>query len=80
MKQLACGDVVVFDRGYFSYLLLYHMLEQGLHAIFRLQEGTANKNILDFWQSQQEDAVIEYYPAPLCFKTRRSACEQWSEC
>jgi hypothetical protein len=65
MKQLTDKDVVVFDRGYFSYLLLYKALEQGVHAIFRMQvqEGGANNKVLDFWKSDQDDAVIEYMPS-----------------
>ena len=30
------GDIVVFDRGYFS----YDLVERGIHPVFRLQSGT----------------------------------------
>jgi hypothetical protein len=65
MKQLTEKDIIVFDRGYFSYLLLYKVLEQGIQGIFRLQvqEGGTNSKVLDFWKSQQDDAVIEYIPS-----------------
>lgn len=65
MKQLTEKDIIVFDRGYFSYLLLYKVLEQGIQGIFRLQvqEGGTNSKVLDFWKSQQDDTVIEYMPS-----------------
>ena len=65
MKKLTSKDIMVFDRGYFSYLLLYKMLEQGVQGIFRLQvqEGGTNSKVLDFWKSHQDDIVIEYIPS-----------------
>jgi hypothetical protein len=65
MKKLTSKDIMVFDRGYFSYLLLYTMLEQGVQGIFRLQvqEGGTNSKVLDFWKSHQDDIVIEYMPS-----------------
>ncbi|WP_375331701.1 IS4 family transposase [Candidatus Tisiphia endosymbiont of Temnostethus pusillus] len=65
MKQLTEKDIIVFDRGYFSYLLLYKVVEQGIQGIFRLQvqESGTNSKVLDFWNSQQDDTVIEYMPS-----------------
>lgn len=65
MEQLTEKDIIVFDRGYFSYLLLYKVLEQGIQGIFRLQvqEGGTNSKVLDFWKSHQDDTVIEYIPS-----------------
>ena len=65
MKKLTSKDIMVFDRGYFSYLLLYKMLEQGVQGIFRLQvqEGGTNSKVLDFWKSHQDDIIIEYIPS-----------------
>ena len=56
--------MLVLDRGYFSYLLLYQAVEKGLHLICRLQLGTMNKAIKSFWESDLQDEVIEYYPSP----------------
>ncbi len=65
IKKLGSKDIIVFDRGYFSYLLLHKVIEQGIQAIFRLQvqEGGTNKKVLDFWKSNQDDAIIEYNPS-----------------
>lgn len=65
MKQLTGKDIIVFDRGYFSYLLLYKVLEQGIQGIFRLQvqESGTNSKVLDFWRSKQDDTIIEYMPS-----------------
>jgi hypothetical protein len=40
LDVLQAGDVVVYDRGYFSYLMLYRHYEKGLHAIFRLRDNS----------------------------------------
>ncbi len=65
IKKLGSKDIIVFDRGYFSYLLLHKVIEQGIQAIFRLQvqEGGTNKKVLDFWKSNQDDTIIEYNPS-----------------
>ncbi|MCC8417533.1 MAG: IS4 family transposase [Rickettsia endosymbiont of Bryobia graminum] len=65
MKQLTKKDIIVFDRGYFSYLLLYKVLEQGIQGIFRLQvqESGTNGKVLDFWKSDRDDTIIEYIPS-----------------
>lgn len=65
IKQLTQKDIIVFDRGYFSYLLFYKILEEGIQGIFRLQvqESRINGKVLDFWKSHQDDTVIEYMPS-----------------
>lgn len=40
LKKLNSSDVVVYDRGYFSYALLQKHLECGVQAIFRLSSNT----------------------------------------
>ena len=39
MKKLTDHDIMIFDRGYFSYLLFYKVLESNVQAIFRIQSG-----------------------------------------
>lgn len=58
MDALTKGDVLVLDRGYFSYLLLFLALEKGIHLICRLNTGTMKK----FWESELTDALIDYIP------------------
>ncbi len=72
MGQLSKGDVLVLDRGYFSYLLLYKSFEMGIHLICRMQKGIINPEIKAFWDSQEIDTVIEYYPsAPVRSKFKK---------
>ncbi|WP_221902023.1 transposase [Bathymodiolus platifrons methanotrophic gill symbiont] len=40
LKTLTTGDVVVYDRGYFSYAMLYYHMQMGVHPVFRLQKNT----------------------------------------
>lgn len=63
MDTLFKNDVLVLDRGYFSYLILYKALEKGIHLICRLQSGTMNKAVESFWKSDLIDTIIEYYPS-----------------
>jgi len=63
LKVLKPDDVVIFDRGYFSYLLLHEFHRVGVHALFRLQEGSTNKEIETFIKSSQRDEVITYIPS-----------------
>jgi len=63
LAALAKGDVVVYDRGYFSYPLLYRHHQAGVHAVFRLQDS-APRVIQDFVVSPQTDAVVLLYPGP----------------
>jgi hypothetical protein len=63
MNHVNCGDIIVFDRGYFSYLLLYKSLEKGFNNICRMQSGTVNKKVQEFWDSDATDVVIDYSPS-----------------
>ena len=62
MKQLNSNDIIIFDRGYFSYLLFYKALECNVQVVFRMQL-VENKEIVKFLQSGNDDAVIEYNPS-----------------
>jgi len=61
LKALKKDDVVVYDRGYFSYGLLFHHIKMGIHAIFRLSDSTC-KPIENFIQSNQTDTIVTLYP------------------
>jgi len=54
-------DVVVYDRGYFSYRLLHRHGETGIHAIFRLHEGCASV-IAAFMAGSQTEAEVTLKP------------------
>ena len=46
------GDIVVFDRGYFSFVLLYALVWRGAHPVFRMRrnsgfDGFINGNVDD---------------------------------
>lgn len=63
MDRLYQGDILVLDRGYFSYLLLYQATEKNIHLICRLQSGAMNKAVKEFWDSHLKDTIINYYPS-----------------
>lgn len=63
MERLSPGDVLVLDRGYFSYLILLKAIEKGIHLICRMQSGNVNKTVQEFWESDKEDEVVTYMPS-----------------
>lgn len=63
MSKLSVDDVLVLDRGYFSYLLLHQATEKNIHLICRLQSGTMNKAIKTFVESNLNEAIIDYSPS-----------------
>jgi hypothetical protein len=66
IQQLGSKDVVVLDRGYFSYLMLYKIIEQNCHVIFRIPFGSknnTNNEIMNFIKTDQEDSIIDYMPS-----------------
>lgn len=38
LKTLNSDDVMVYDRGYFSYAMLYYHIQSGVHPVFRLRK------------------------------------------
>ena len=62
LSALQKNDVVVYDRGYFSYLLLHRHCTSGVHAIFRLQEHSCTV-IRDFFNSPQTDTLVTIHPS-----------------
>jgi hypothetical protein len=62
LQVLQSDDVVVYDRGYFSYVLLHRHLQTAIHAIFRLQEYSSSA-IKAFFASPQTDTEITWLPS-----------------
>jgi hypothetical protein len=62
LDVLEPNDVVIYDRGYFSYLLLHRHSQTGIHAIFRLQENSASA-IKAFFACPQTDTEITLLPS-----------------
>ena len=75
LERLHPSDVVVYDRGYFSYPLLHRHCETGIHAIFRLQESRATA-IRAFFQSAQPEAEVTINPSP---RTRANLRSQYPD-
>lgn len=60
-QVLNCGDIIVYDRGYFSYELLLAHVQQGLHAVFRLSASTCTV-IEEFMASNELDRIVTIVP------------------
>ena len=63
LKTLRPGDVVVYDRGYYSYAMRYAHQKQGVDAIFRLARG-AGKLIDAFIDGSEIDTIVTIEVAP----------------
>ena len=61
LKVLEKDDVVVYDRGYFSYAMLNRHHDLKIHAIFRLQKNSYTI-ISDFLSSNDTDVVVTIDP------------------
>jgi hypothetical protein len=72
LKKLKTGDIVVYDRGYFSYALLQKHLQSEVHAVFRLSSNTYPE-IEDFMKDTHEanDVIIEISPSKSAKKSIR---------
>ncbi len=62
LSVLRPDDLVVYDRGYFSYVLLYTHIKRDIHAVFRLKKHTY-KVIDQFIVSEKTDKVVEIVPS-----------------
>lgn len=62
LDALEGNDVVVYDRGYYSYALLHQHRHTGIHAIFRLQDSS-NSVIQEFSTSTATDQVVTLSPS-----------------
>jgi len=63
IERLEKHDVVIFDRGYFSYLLLRKLTDKEAHGLFRMQKNLRNKELSKFLNSNKMDDVIDYIPS-----------------
>jgi hypothetical protein len=62
LRLLEKGDVVIYDRGYYSYLLLHRHFISNVHAVFRLQKN--NSAAIDaFASSLETDIIVSISPA-----------------
>jgi len=57
LKVLNKQDLVVYDRGYFSYAMLYYHLQSKVEAVFRLQQNSFTV-IDEFFAGHASDTVV----------------------
>jgi len=61
LTTLSENDVVVYDRGYFSYAMLYEHTQRSIHPIFRIKTK-ASRVIDEFIASSKTDEIVEIIP------------------
>ena len=62
LQAVRADDVVVYDRGYFSYVLLHAHHQRNIQAVFRLKKNSY-KVIDQFIASKETDQVVEIEPS-----------------
>jgi hypothetical protein len=62
LNSLSETDVVVYDRGYYSYNMLHEHMKRRIHPIFRLKK-TACGVVEKFVNSDDVDAVVQIAPS-----------------
>ncbi|MGB5750364.1 MAG: IS4 family transposase [Desulfobacterales bacterium] len=62
LQALRPDDAVVYDRGYFSYVLLYAHIKREMHGVFRLKKNTY-KVIDEFISGEVTDKVVNIEPS-----------------
>ncbi|MCD6294415.1 MAG: IS4 family transposase [Deltaproteobacteria bacterium] len=75
LQALEKGDIVVYDRGYFSYMLLYRHQKIGIHAVFRLKKSNFSV-INDFFESPETDIITK---VELVGKSRRKILAEYPD-
>ncbi|MCP4285117.1 MAG: IS4 family transposase, partial [Gammaproteobacteria bacterium] len=70
LKTLRRGDIVVYDRGYFSYAMLHAHQSRGVDVIFRLSRR-AGKVIEIFMDGSETDTIVTIEMAPVRQKAVR---------
>ncbi len=58
LDKLTRQDIVIYDRGYFSYTMLYWHMKKGIHPVFRMPIQTY-RVVADFMRSSQTDELVE---------------------
>ena len=66
LEKLRARDVVVYDRGYLSYALLFCHKKLNIDAIFRLKKKSF-KRIDNFINSDEQDVIVDIAPSKKSF-------------
>ena len=69
LKRLRAGDVVVYDRGYYSFELLWDHVRRGIDCVFRLPRNSASE-FERFAESGERGRLVQVVPG-------RGALRRW---
>ena len=72
LDALSPGDVVVVDRGCFSFVLVHAMVSRGLHPVFRLQDNSVD-TFDRFIDGGRDDALVQAVPKVDALRKLRAA-------
>ena len=67
------NDVVVYNRGYYSFAMLLEQKNRGIHPLFRIKRN-ANAEFAAFEASGRTDAVLQIHPTETAVRELRGKC------
>ena len=78
LKALQASDVIVYDRGYYSFELLCAHRQHSLHAVFRMRRNSGTA-IDRFIASDQADTIVSILPGPEALRdlSRKQPGSSW---
>ncbi len=69
-------DLVIYDKGYFSYDMLSLHAELGVQGLFQVQAGPSFKEIVEFRKSTDTDKIVRIYPSKDRLRKARKGCPE----
>ena len=70
LDTLGSCDIVVFDRGYFSFTLLYALVWRGAHPVFRIRRSSGFDDFID---GDRDDTMVSAVPKSHALDRLRAA-------
>jgi hypothetical protein len=64
------NSLLLFDRGYLSYWLIYELLQRNTHFVMRAA-GNANNVIKNFLAGEEQNVTLDFYPPYTSLKKLR---------
>ena len=76
LKILSNGDLVVYDRGYQSFGLIYNHTMSGVGLVMRMETTTTFNAVKEFSASNSVDRIVEIQPAEGSRGKIRKSCPE----
>lgn len=76
LQKLNKGDLVVYDRGYQSFSLMFMHFKLGIDFVMRMETTTTFNAVKEFANSKSYDQIVELVPAEGSLTKIRRSCPE----